>query len=71
MTLKLSGNTFELIDLLDRILDKGVVFDAAERVSLSGIGPINSSTRAVVTSCETVAEEETALSRNLPKPPAI
>ena len=57
----------ELMDLLDRILDKGLVFEAAERISLVGIGPINGQSRTVVTSCETVSEEQPPVNGNLRK----
>lgn len=69
MAVERTPNVFvELMDLLDRILDKGLVFDAAERISLVGVGPIDSSNRTHITSCETVSEEQPAVNGNLRKP---
>ena len=42
-----------LIDVLDRVLDKGIVVDAWVRVSLVGIDLITIDSRVVVTSIDT------------------
>jgi len=42
-----------LIDVLDRILDKGIVVDAWVRISLVGIDVISEDTRVVVASNDT------------------
>jgi len=43
----------QLIDVLDRILDKGIVIDASIRVSLAGIDFLTVEARVVVASIET------------------
>src|ERR1700750_2375081 len=47
-----SGGT-SLIDVLDRVLDKGIVIDALFRVSLVGIDLITVEARVVVASIDT------------------
>jgi gas vesicle structural protein len=47
-----SGGT-SLIDVLDRVLDKGIVIDAYVRVSLVGIDLVSVEARIVVASVET------------------
>ena len=47
-----SGGT-SLIDVLDRVLDKGIVIDAWVRVSLVGIDLITVEARVVVASIDT------------------
>ena len=47
-----AGNT-SLIDVLDRVLDKGIVVDAWVRVSLVGIDLISVEARVVVASIQT------------------
>lgn len=42
-----------LIDVLDRVLDKGIVIDAWVRISLVGIDLISDQSRVVVASSET------------------
>ena len=46
-----------LIDVLDRVLDKGIVIDAWVRVSLVGIDLVTVEARVVV-ACEPVRQEE-------------
>lgn len=46
-----AGNS--LIDVLDRVLDKGIVIDAYVRVSLVGIDLVSVEARIVVASVET------------------
>ena len=50
-----AGGT-SLIDVLDRVLDKGIVIDAWVRVSLVGIDLITVEARVVVASIDTVLE---------------
>ena len=45
-----ASSNSSLIDALDRVLDKGIVFDAWVRVSLVGIDLITVEARVVVTS---------------------
>ncbi len=49
---RLSGGS-SLIDVLDRILDKGIVIDAWVRISLVGIDLITVEARVVVASIDT------------------
>jgi hypothetical protein len=42
-----------LIDVLDRVLDKGIVIDASMRISLVGIDQITREARVVVASIDT------------------
>ncbi len=41
-----------LIDVLDRILDKGIVIDAWVRISLDGIDVLSNDTRVIVTAVD-------------------
>lgn len=45
-----------LVDVLDRVLDKGIVIDAYVRVSLVGIDLVSVEARVVVASVETYLE---------------
>ena len=56
-----AGGT-SLIDVLDRVLDKGIVIDAWVRVSLVGIDLITVEARVVVASIETYLHYADALS---------
>ena len=49
---RVSGNS-SLIDVLDRILDKGIVLDPWVRISLMGIDLMTIEDRVVVASIET------------------
>jgi hypothetical protein len=49
---RVSGGS-SLIDVLDRVLDKGIVIDAWVRISLVGIDLISEQARVVVASSET------------------
>lgn len=53
MTVERTFGAASLIDVLDRVLDKGIVIDAWVRVSLVGIDLITEKTRVVVASSET------------------
>src|SRR3977135_753375 len=62
-----------LIDVLDRILDKGIVIDAWVRVSLVGIDLITGEARVVVASIATYLRyaEAGGLTRPVARPPAL
>lgn len=53
MAVERSPSGSSLIDILDRVLDKGIVIDAWVRVSLVGIDLITVEARIVVASIET------------------
>lgn len=58
-----SGGT-SLIDVLDRVLDKGIVIDAWVRVSVVGIDLITVEARVVVASIETYLKYSEAFSHS-------
>lgn len=62
MNLDRRESTVSLIDVLDRVLDKGIVIDAWARVSLAGIDLITVEARVVVASIATYSERAAALS---------
>jgi gas vesicle structural protein len=51
-----SSNSVTLVDLIDRILDKGLVINADITVSIAGIELLGIKIRAVVASFETAAK---------------
>ena len=53
ITLERESRSNSLIDILDRVLDKGIVIDAWMRVSLIGIQLLSVETRVFVASIET------------------
>lgn len=53
MAVERSPGSSSLIDVLDRVLDKGIVIDAWVRVSLVGIDLVTIEARIVVASIET------------------
>ena len=55
-----------LIDVLDRVLDKGIVIDAWVRVSLVGIDLITVEARIVVASIDTYLKYSEAVSQSVP-----
>src|SRR5215468_3717538 len=66
-----SGGT-SLIDVLDRVLDKGIVIDAWVRVSLVGIDLLTVEARVVVASIDTYLKYSEAVSQVAPvSKPAI
>jgi hypothetical protein len=66
-----SGGT-SLIDVLDRVLDKGIVIDAWVRVSLVGIDLITVEARVVVASIDTYLKYSEAVGQVTPvSKPAI
>jgi gas vesicle structural protein len=60
-----SGGT-SLIDVLDRVLDKGIVIDAWVRVSLVGIDLITVEARVVVASIDTYLKYSEAVGAVVP-----
>ncbi len=65
MPLKREAGEDSLIDILDRILDKGIVIDAWVRVSLVGVDLITVEARVVVASIETYLQFADVLSASL------
>jgi len=60
-----------LVDILDRVLDKGIVIDAWIRISLVGIDFVTVEARVVVASIETyLVNAERVSRRQLQAPPA-
>lgn len=55
-----------LIDVLDRVLDKGIVIDAWVRVSLVGIDLVTVEARVVVASIETYLKYSEAVGMSAP-----
>jgi hypothetical protein len=60
-----TGGT-SLIDVLDRVLDKGIVIDAWVRVSLVGIDLITVEARVVVASIDTYLKYSEAVGQAVP-----
>src|SRR5215208_6214121 len=67
-----AGGT-SLIDVLDRVLDKGIVIDAWVRVSLVGIDLITVEARVVVASIDTYLRYAEAMGITAPvaRPPSL
>ena len=67
-----TGGT-SIIDVLDRVLDKGIVIDAWVRVSLVGIDLITVEARVVVASIDTYLKYSEAVGQAVPtaRPAAI
>jgi hypothetical protein len=61
MTVKRTPNTWSLIDVFDRVLDKGIVIDAWARMSLVGIDFLTVEARIVVASFATYLSYANAL----------
>lgn len=58
------GGTTSLIDVLDRVLDKGIVIDAWLRVSLVGIDLVTVEARVVVASIDTYLKYSEAVGQS-------
>ena len=73
MAVERSPGGTSLIDVLDRVLDKGIVIDAWVRVSLVGIDLITVEARVVVASIDTYLRYAEAMGITAPvaRPPAI
>ena len=73
MTLNRVSSTTSVIDVLDRVLDKGIVIDAWVLVSLAGIDLLTVEARVVVASIATYLDYAGAVAEHLPvsAPPAV
>ncbi|MGH7312222.1 MAG: gas vesicle protein GvpJ [Candidatus Rokuibacteriota bacterium] len=66
MVVERASAATNLVDVLDRVLDKGIVIDAWVRVSLVGIDLLTVEARVVVASIATYLQfSETVSSRSL------
>jgi hypothetical protein len=63
MSIERSAGGTSLIDVLDRVLDKGVVIDAVVRLSLVGFEIIRVEARVVVASINTFLEYAAAVNQ--------
>jgi hypothetical protein len=68
MAVERSPGGTSLIDVLDRVLDKGIVIDAWVRVSLVGIDLVTVEARIVVASIETYLKYSEAIGLTGPTP---
>src|SRR5258707_15655204 len=66
MAVERSPSGSSLIDVLDRVLDKGIVIDAWVRVSLVGIDLLTVEARIVVASIETYLRYPEAVGQTTP-----
>jgi hypothetical protein len=66
MPVERSPGQTSLIDVLDRVLDKGIVIDAWVRVSLVGIDLITVEARIVVASIDTYLKYSEAVGQSAP-----
>lgn len=66
MAVERSPSGSSLIDVLDRVLDKGIVIDAWVRVSLVGIDLVTIEARIVVASIETYLKYSEAIGLSAP-----
>ena len=66
MAVERSPSGSSLIDVLDRVLDKGIVIDAWVRVSLVGIELVTIEARIVVASIETYLKYSEAVGLTAP-----
>ena|SRR5882672_3123733 len=61
MTLERTSSSSSLVDVLDRVLDKGIVIDAWVRISLVGIDLVTVEARVVVASIATYLQYSDAV----------
>ena len=66
MPVERAASGTSLIDVLDRVLDKGIVIDAWVRVSLVGIDLITVEARVVVASIDTYLKYADAVAGSVP-----
>jgi gas vesicle protein GvpA/GvpJ/GvpM family len=71
MTLERGPSTTSAIDVLDHILDKGVVLDAWLDVSVAGIDLVTIEARVVVASIETYLTRAAAIAECVRMPPRL
>ena len=69
MSLKRAATETSLIDVLDRVLDKGIVIDAWVRVSLVGVDLLQVEARIVIASISTYLTHARSLGSNTIAPP--
>jgi gas vesicle structural protein len=69
MAVERTSGGSSLIDVLDRVLDKGIVIDAWVRVSLVGIDLITVEARVVVASIDTYIKYSEAVGQTSPVSP--
>ena len=69
MPLERASRDASVIDVLDRVLDKGIVIDAWVRVSLVGIDLLTIEARVVVASIESYLKHADDLSHHRNGPP--
>jgi hypothetical protein len=65
--LQRGATTASVIDVLDHILDKGIVIDAWVRVSVAGIDLLTMEARVVVASIDTYLSRAEAVGRAIPR----
>ena len=68
MSLKREATETSLIDVLDRVLDKGIVIDAWVRVSLVGVDLLQVEARIVIASISTYLTHVRSLESNTMAP---
>jgi hypothetical protein len=61
MAIERTGGTASLVDILDRVLDKGIVIDAMVRLSLVGFEILTLEVRVVVASINTFLDYAAAV----------
>ena len=66
MAVERAPGSSSLIDVLDRVLDKGIVIDAWVRLSLVGIDLVTEEARVVVASIDTYLEYSEAVGITAP-----
>ncbi len=66
MLVERSETRLSIIDVLDRVLDKGIVFDAWVRVSVGGVDLVTLEARILVASIETYVKQADSLGRSTP-----
>ncbi len=71
MAVERGSNGSSIVDILDRVLDKGIVIDAWVRVSLAGIDLLTVEARVVVASMETFLRYADVLSQLAPATSAM
>jgi len=72
MAVQLRTGSTSLIDVLDRVLDKGIVIDAWMRVTLAGLDLVEVEARVVVASINTyLAQARGLLGARLVAPPVF
>ena len=61
-----ASSSTSVVDVLDHVLDKGVVIDAWVRVALAGIDLLTAEARIVVASIQTYVSEASRIAQRLP-----